>query len=580
MSEKNKQDLKQEFLSGSNITQAKIEDLIDSSVNKVDDLSIDANGNVGIGTTNPSASLQVYGSSMIIGGSDHKNAQLKLLAQNTAGVTSWTSSILMEGYGGRAQGIYFADIGLPGKRWFAGINYHTGFDTYSIGYDADGGTDAQHRDKSLLTVKGSTGRVGIGTTNPSAKLGVAGDTSLDGTLAVTGATTLSDTLTVTGTGDHSFAGNVGIGTTNPGEKLEVSGNTSLDGTLAVTGATTLNSDLTVTGNFTVNGLLVEGSVGIGTTTLSEGVKLQVHGTIKPSSLSFGEINSQMINLYNDMYGIGIQASTQYCRTGKNFAWYKRGSHNDGELNAGGGTVQMVIKDGRVGIGTDDPSEKLEVSGNTSLDGTLAVTGATTLSDTLTVTGTGDHSFAGNVGIGTTNPGEKLEVSGNTSLDGTLAVTGATTLNSDLTVTGNFTVNGLLVEGSVGIGTDDPSEKLEVIGTIKCTDLTQTSDQNLKANIQPLDQGLQALMNYKPVSYDWKKEEANKKRNYGFLAQDMQALHADTSIVSGSEEDHALSISYTQLIPVLTKSIQELSEKFKNDIEKLTKKVDVLAKKVK
>ena len=59
MSEKNKQDLKQEFLSGSNITQAKIEDLIDSSVNKVDDLSIDANGNVGIGTTSPDSKLHI-----------------------------------------------------------------------------------------------------------------------------------------------------------------------------------------------------------------------------------------------------------------------------------------------------------------------------------------------------------------------------------------------------------------------------------------------------------------------------------------------------------------------------------------
>ena len=57
------QDLKQEFLSGSKITQAKIEDLIDSSINKVDDLSIDANGNVGIGTSSPSQSLHVTGDS-------------------------------------------------------------------------------------------------------------------------------------------------------------------------------------------------------------------------------------------------------------------------------------------------------------------------------------------------------------------------------------------------------------------------------------------------------------------------------------------------------------------------------------
>ena len=118
------------------------------------------------------------------------------------------------------------------------------------------------------------------------------------------------------------------------------------------------------------------------------------------------------------------------------------------------------------------------------------------------------------------------------------------------------------------GSNGGSLKLQPYGGRVIGNITQPSDQNLKENIQPLYEGLQSLMRYKPVSYAWKKDDA-KKRNYGFLAQDMQALHADTSIVSGSEQDHGLTISYTQLIPVLTKSIQELSEK-----------VDALAKKVK
>ncbi|NEO94721.1 MAG: hypothetical protein F6K56_32840, partial [Moorea sp. SIO3G5] len=142
-------------------------------------------------------------------------------------------------------------------------------------------------------------------------------------------------LTVKGTGKSSFAGSLGIGTTDPGSsKLKVQGN------LTVTGNATLES-LTLNDNFSLGG---------------------------SQTLSFGSQTRQMINLWNQDYGIGIQHTTQYFRTARNFAWYKDGSHNDGALNAGGGTVQMVIKDGKVGIGENDPQTKLDVNGDIRLRG--------------------------------------------------------------------------------------------------------------------------------------------------------------------------------------------------------------------
>lgn len=99
----------------------------------------------------------------------------------------------------------------------------------------------------------------------------------------------------------------------------------------------------------------------GTVKLGTGVILQANSS--SDNLNFGSSMRQMINLYDTSYGIGIQTSTQYFRTATNFAWYKGGAHTDTELSAGtSGTVQMVIKDGNVGIGTNNPQAKLDIAG--------------------------------------------------------------------------------------------------------------------------------------------------------------------------------------------------------------------------
>ena len=62
------------------------------------------------------------------------------------------------------------------------------------------------------------------------------------------------------------------------------------------------------------------------------------------NLGMGSTTRQMINLYAGDYGIGVQGSTQYYRSGGGYAWYRGGAHADAQNASGGGTAQMFLSD--------------------------------------------------------------------------------------------------------------------------------------------------------------------------------------------------------------------------------------------
>jgi|GEM_PF-1760440 len=64
-----------------------------------------------------------------------------------------------------------------------------------------------------------------------------------------------------------------------------------------------------------------------------------------SRLHFGAQVRQMVNLWGTEYGIGVQAATLYFRSHEHYAWFRRGVHNDGTFNGGGGTMTMRLNNG-------------------------------------------------------------------------------------------------------------------------------------------------------------------------------------------------------------------------------------------
>ena len=140
------------------------------------------------------------------------------------------------------------------------------------------------------------------------------------------------------------------------------------------------------------------------------------------------------------------------------------------VEAGAVANTLVLKEGNVGIGTTNPSARLEVSpsstsgialkvgrisGNPSIRGIsdtdwLIADAGTSGKFGLNFWSTGDVVLAnggGNVGIGIITSGSKLQVAGNVAIGYSASTAGPT--------------NGLAISGKVGIGTTSPTAVLHL-----------------------------------------------------------------------------------------------------------------------
>ena len=94
-----------------------------------------------------------------------------------------------------------------------------------------------------------------------------------------------------------------------------------------------------------------------------------------------------------------------------------------------------------------------------------------------------------------------------------------------------------------------------------------SDRRLKKDITPLDNGtLQKVLQLNPVSY-YMKDQTDTNINLGLISQEVQELFP--SITHYSKEQDILSLSYTELIPVLIKALQEQQTIIENQNSKMS-----------
>ncbi|MGB1040544.1 MAG: tail fiber domain-containing protein, partial [Flavobacteriales bacterium] len=181
---------------------------------------------------------------------------------------------------------------------------------------------------------------------------------------------------------------------------------------------------------------------------------------------------------------------------------------------------------------------------------------------------------GNVGIGINTPDEKLHVDGKLKFGSfeTIEDGGTSRIATNCAIVP--TNDDLYDLGSSTKRWDDIYATNGVI---------QTSDTTLKTNITPLSYGLNELMKIETISYQWKGDKFGTTK-IGFNAQNLQTIIPEVVIdeeeVIDEETGEAtiiktdkLGVHYSDMIPVLTKSIQEQQEIIKNQKAENQKQVE-------
>jgi len=388
--------------------------------NGTEAVRIDGNaGNTGLGTTDPNQKLDIAGSAAL---TTTDSAGRKIFFSRLNSTFSNASSYITG---------YDEDDGY--------MNFGVGYDTGGFRFYTDSTT---HQGGDLQMIINDSGYMGIGTATPQGPLQVElpawTNRDTDSQHVIFSNSADNDAGIRFGFNQSTMVGsinvlnpsvawghlvlqdggaNVGIGHTNPSERLEITGNLKLSGTIDA--AT----------NETINGIDINAGA------VSDVTTLNASSTVTFSGLSADTDNSVVIlNSSNQLSTDEIDPDVWTAGTlldGNGTANYVP-YYSDTDTLA---DSNMYYDATNIGIGTTDPSALLDVKGRLYVDpdgfnGTAAIdlavgdtdTGLNQISDGVLQVWTNNQprmhvTAGGNVGIATTDPSQKLEVAGTIQMTG-------------------------------------------------------------------------------------------------------------------------------------------------------------------
>jgi hypothetical protein len=178
-----------------------------------------------------------------------------------------------------------------------------------------------------------------------------------------------------------------------------------------------------------------------------------------------------------------------------------------------------------------------------------------------------NPLGGNVGVGTNVPSQKLDVFGaiasNSASNATIVMSGSNGTFGSIEAfqpgvpTNKYALALNAYGGNVGIGTATPTTALYVVGAIYSTgDITAFSDQRYKQNIVRLDRSLDKILQLKGYSYT-RSDYRPGEQQIGLLAQEVQAVIPQA--VQYDSHNDTYSVNYNCLMAPVVESIKDLQE---------------------
>ncbi|MEO5893793.1 MAG: tail fiber domain-containing protein [Ferruginibacter sp.] len=297
------------------------------------------------------------------------------------------------------------------------------------------------------------------------------------------------------------------------------------------------------GNVIIQDQSPYGKVGIGTST--------------PASF-FSVVETIAGTATAEFSNSGIGPNISYVHYGSAGDWYIRSAANNGNV-----IIQDLSPDSKVGIGTYTPFRKLEVK-----DGDIRIKTTHTPRYLEFVDDAPDHTdyrfeHRNLVYPETEFPNSFLQVQCSSD-----------DFNSHIDLAKFVAPGG--------------GQTLRVFGRVGATAYDVFSDARLKKEVSNLGSGLEIIKKLLPKTYLFKKEEYARlnlpvQKQFGFLAQDIETIlpelvttsreQVETDAKGKSRSEDLKAVNYIELIPILTKAIQEQQEQ----IEELKKMINNLSR---
>lgn len=386
--------------------------------------------------------------------------------------------------------------------------------------------------------------------------------------------------------------NVGIGTSTPSTKLDIAGTLRIvDGTQGA--GKVLTSDASGTASWVSpsnGGWSLTGNAGTTATANFIGTIDNTPLKFRANNIETASFNPNTLSVYLGFYagavdadvpssaniGIGSYALNDNTTGRENTAigLFALGENITGNRNISIGNYSLSRSASGIGnVATGFESLTMNKTGNYN-----SAFGYQALSDgqdknnncafgafSMNVSNGGSNNVAIGYGALQVNAGSNNTAIGYSSgISSPTAITNSTAIGNGARVDASNKIrlgdtNISIIEGQVGF--------------------TSASDRRFKTNMQPITEGLAFIKKLRPMSFQLK-NDASKKLNWGFIAQDIEDLLGTKNAVLtvGGDSLRLLGLRYSDFVAPLVKAIQEqqqLIDELQNKVKDRDKKIEVL-----